>query len=165
MKSEAGAWEYNLVTLSLVLQVGRWKLIDWTDGPNWVGLSCLIHLRTEIDPVSETLWFFCLIYTRRWIESKLNLIVLYSIHCRQNPLKSTLSSSRINIIWHPAVLICTFLQMSKTRIHLLEADRVWFSMFKEYKKTMTYEEENNSIQTWIFYLSIDSNRFIKFLSN
>jgi hypothetical protein len=43
----------------------------------------------QTDPVSETLWFFCLLYTRRWIESKISLIVLYSIHHRQNPLKTT----------------------------------------------------------------------------
>jgi hypothetical protein len=29
-----------------------------SNGPNWVGLSCAIHLRTETDPVSETLWYF-----------------------------------------------------------------------------------------------------------
>jgi hypothetical protein len=29
-----------------------------SNGPNWIGLSCPIHLRTETDPVSETLWDF-----------------------------------------------------------------------------------------------------------
>jgi hypothetical protein len=29
-----------------------------SNGPNWVGLSCPIHLRTETDPVSEALWDF-----------------------------------------------------------------------------------------------------------
>jgi hypothetical protein len=31
---------------------------------------------------------FCLLHTRRWIESKISPIVLYNIHHRQNPFKS-----------------------------------------------------------------------------
>jgi hypothetical protein len=68
----------------------RASLNHWTSRSSWVGLSCPIHLRTETDPVSETLWYFFVIYTRRWIKSKINLIVLYIIHHRQNPLKSRL---------------------------------------------------------------------------
>jgi hypothetical protein len=56
----------------------QWLRLALSNGPNWGGLSCPIHLRTETDPVSETLWFF-VIYTRRWIKSKINLIVLYKI--------------------------------------------------------------------------------------
>jgi hypothetical protein len=53
----------------------------------WMGLG---HLRTETDPVSETLWSFVkLSHTRRWTESKRSQIVLYNIHHRQNPFKST----------------------------------------------------------------------------
>jgi hypothetical protein len=32
----------------------QWLRIALSNGPNWVGLSCPIHLRTETDPVSET---------------------------------------------------------------------------------------------------------------
>jgi hypothetical protein len=64
----------------------RANLNHWS---NWVGLSWPIHLRTETDPVSETLWSFVkLPHTRRWIESKRSQIALYNIHHRQNPLKS-----------------------------------------------------------------------------
>jgi hypothetical protein len=34
------------------------RRLDLCNGPNWVGLSCPIHLRTETDPVSETLYYF-----------------------------------------------------------------------------------------------------------
>jgi hypothetical protein len=67
----------------------QWLKLALSDGPNWVGLPCSIHLRTEIDPVSETVWSFVkLPHTRRWIESKRSQIVLYNIHHRQNPFKS-----------------------------------------------------------------------------
>jgi hypothetical protein len=60
-----------------------------SDGPNWVGVPCPIHLRTETDPVSESLWSFVkLSRTRRWTEPKRSQIVLYNIHHRQNPFKS-----------------------------------------------------------------------------
>jgi hypothetical protein len=46
---------------------------------------------------------FCHIYTRRWIKSKINLIVLYSIHYRQNPSKSIL---RVAVLrWKPEEFI------------------------------------------------------------
>jgi hypothetical protein len=75
-----------------------WLLLDsisiaalaFSDGPNWVGLPFPIHLKTETDPVSETLWSFLkLPHTRRWTESKRSQIVLYNIHHRQNTFKST----------------------------------------------------------------------------
>jgi hypothetical protein len=48
-----------------------------------------IHLRTETDPVSETLWSFVKRPNkRRWTESKRSQIVLYNTHHRQNPFKS-----------------------------------------------------------------------------
>jgi hypothetical protein len=37
----------------------QWLRLALYDGPNWIGLPCPIHLRTETDPVSETLWSFC----------------------------------------------------------------------------------------------------------
>jgi hypothetical protein len=40
----------------------QWLRLALSNGPNWVGLSCPIHLRTETDPVSETLWFLSSIY-------------------------------------------------------------------------------------------------------
>jgi hypothetical protein len=45
------------------LVCGRQKTTTWlrlalSNGPNWVRLSCPIHVRTETDPVSETLWSF-----------------------------------------------------------------------------------------------------------
>jgi hypothetical protein len=36
----------------------QWLRLALSNGPNWVGLSCPLHLRTETDPVSETLWYF-----------------------------------------------------------------------------------------------------------
>jgi hypothetical protein len=45
-------------TLSIVLYVEDKRPVIETNGPHWVGLSCLIHLRTETDAVSETLWSF-----------------------------------------------------------------------------------------------------------
>jgi hypothetical protein len=67
----------------------KWLRLALSDRPNWVGLPCPIHLRTETDPVSETLWSFVnLPHTRPWIESKRCQIVLYNIHHRQNPFKS-----------------------------------------------------------------------------
>jgi hypothetical protein len=68
----------------------QWLRLALSDGPNWVGLSCPIHLRTETDPVSETLWSFVKFpHTRRWTESKRSQIILYNIHHRQNPFKTT----------------------------------------------------------------------------
>jgi hypothetical protein len=40
----------------------QWLRLALSNGPNWVGLPCPIHLRTETDPVSETLWFLSYIY-------------------------------------------------------------------------------------------------------
>jgi hypothetical protein len=57
----------------------RWLRLALSNRPNWVGLSCPIHLRTETDPVSETLWSFVFPHTRRWIESKINPIPLYDV--------------------------------------------------------------------------------------
>jgi hypothetical protein len=37
--------------------VVEWLRLALSDGPNWVGLFCPIHLRTETDPVSETSYF------------------------------------------------------------------------------------------------------------
>jgi hypothetical protein len=36
----------------------QWLRLALSNEPNWVGWSCPIHLRTETDPVSETLWDF-----------------------------------------------------------------------------------------------------------
>jgi hypothetical protein len=36
----------------------QWLRLSLSNGPNWAGLSCPIHLRTETDPVSEMLWDF-----------------------------------------------------------------------------------------------------------
>jgi hypothetical protein len=36
----------------------HWLWLALSNGHNWVGLSCPIHLRTETHPVSETLWDF-----------------------------------------------------------------------------------------------------------
>jgi hypothetical protein len=36
----------------------QWLRLAVSNGPSWVGLSCPIHLRTETDPVSKTLWYF-----------------------------------------------------------------------------------------------------------
>jgi hypothetical protein len=67
----------------------QWLRLAPSDGPNWVGLPCPIHLRTETDPVSETLWSFVkLPHSRRWTESKRSQIILYNIHHRQNLFKS-----------------------------------------------------------------------------
>jgi hypothetical protein len=38
----------------------QWLRLALSNGPNSVGLSCPIHLRTGTDPVSKTLWFFVL---------------------------------------------------------------------------------------------------------
>jgi hypothetical protein len=45
----------------------QWLRLALSNGPNWVGLSCPIHVRTE---------------------SKTSPIALYNIHHRQNPFKS-----------------------------------------------------------------------------
>jgi hypothetical protein len=59
-------------------RVDQWLRLALSDGPNWIGLPCPIHLRTETDAVSETLWSFVkLPHTRRWTESKRSQIVLY----------------------------------------------------------------------------------------
>jgi hypothetical protein len=47
---------------------------------------------------------FCLLHTRRWLESKISPIVLYNKHHRQNPFKST-----SDICW--SVQFCTLLQV------------------------------------------------------
>jgi hypothetical protein len=79
----SGGW--GRVDQSLV----QWWKLALSDGPNWVGLPCPIHLRTEIDPVSETLWSLIkLPHTRRWTESKRSQIVLYNVHHRQTLFKS-----------------------------------------------------------------------------
>jgi hypothetical protein len=65
----------------------QWLRLTFSDGPNWVGLSCPIHLRTETDPVSETLWAFVkLPHTRQWIESKRSQIVLKNCEACRQPL-------------------------------------------------------------------------------
>jgi hypothetical protein len=64
----------------------QWLRLALSNGPNWVGLSCPIHLRTETSSL-QNIVVFCLIYTRRWIKSKISLIVLYSLHHRQNPFE------------------------------------------------------------------------------
>jgi hypothetical protein len=78
-----------------VSETGSISVLRWMgqDRPTQLGplerasLSCPIHVRTETDPVSETLCFFLSYNTRRWMESIINLIVLYSLHHRQNPFK------------------------------------------------------------------------------
>jgi hypothetical protein len=75
------------------VSVLRWgKTIQWlrlalSKGPNWVGV--FPHLRTETDPVSETLCFFIVIWEKsgRWTKSE-NPISLCVIHHRQNPIVS-----------------------------------------------------------------------------
>jgi hypothetical protein len=84
LSSSSGGWAGTVDRGSLV----QWLRLALSDGPNWVGLPCPIHLRTEIDSVSETLWSFVkLPHTRRWTESKRRQIVLYNIHHRQNHFK------------------------------------------------------------------------------
>jgi hypothetical protein len=60
-----------------------------SNGPNWVSLSCPIHLRAETDSVSETLWSFVFYIPDDGLESKISPIALYNKHHRQNPFKST----------------------------------------------------------------------------
>jgi hypothetical protein len=69
-------------TLSIVWYVEvQWLRLALSNGPSWVCLPCPIHLRTETDPVSETLWSFVKHQpTRRWTESKRSQIVLYKIN-------------------------------------------------------------------------------------
>jgi hypothetical protein len=70
-------WLRACFGLVSVFIYGRLRLA-LSDGPNCVGLPCPIHLRTETDPVSETLWSFVkLPHTRRWTESKRSQIILY----------------------------------------------------------------------------------------
>jgi hypothetical protein len=69
---------------------------------HWTGLFCPIHLRTETDPVSETLWSFVkLLHTRRWIKSKISPIILYNIHNRQDPFKSICTSLFVPGVFKP----------------------------------------------------------------
>jgi hypothetical protein len=61
-------WNWNLEDFHLYIcviyirvklkEIGQWLRLALSNGPNWVGLSCPIHLRMETDPVSETLWDF-----------------------------------------------------------------------------------------------------------
>jgi hypothetical protein len=81
-----------LASFGLYPSSGMWefyKRLALSNGPNWVGLPCPIHLRTETDPVFETLWpFVKLPHTRGWIESKRSQIIL-SLPC----LKETATGS------------------------------------------------------------------------
>jgi hypothetical protein len=74
------------------------------------------------DPVSE-MWFF-VIYTRRRIKSKINLIVLYSIHHCQNPSKSIYNELVIRGAKNPMIdqqsrpsLLCTAYLMLPDSFH------------------------------------------------
>jgi hypothetical protein len=59
----------------------QWLRLALSNGPNWVGLSYPIHLRTETDPVSETLWYFLssTYKTMDKVQKKPNSSVEYSI--------------------------------------------------------------------------------------
>jgi hypothetical protein len=46
------------VSVTGSVSVLTWLRLALSNGPNWVGFSCPIHLRTETDAVSETLWDF-----------------------------------------------------------------------------------------------------------
>jgi hypothetical protein len=68
----------------------QWLRLALSNGPNWVGLSCPIHLRTDTDPVSETLrcGFLSSIYqTMDRVQNKPHSSVQH-IPC-QNPFKFT----------------------------------------------------------------------------
>jgi hypothetical protein len=63
---------------------GRLRLV-LSKGPNWVGVFCHPHLRTETHPVSETSCLYSLEY--RTMEKVQNPAILCAIHHRQNPLE------------------------------------------------------------------------------
>jgi hypothetical protein len=88
--------------------VVQWLRLALSEGPNWIGLPCPIHLRTETNPVSETLWSFVkLPHTRWWTESKRNQIVLYKkVYMYMRPISNgfrdrAISLSTVVWIWCP----------------------------------------------------------------
>jgi hypothetical protein len=44
----------------------QWLRLALSNGPNWIGLPCPIHLRTETDPVPETLCFYRFYSFEHW---------------------------------------------------------------------------------------------------
>jgi hypothetical protein len=58
----------------------QWLRLALSNGPNWVGLSCPIHLRTETDPVFETLWYILssTYKTMDKVQNKLNSSVQHT---------------------------------------------------------------------------------------
>jgi hypothetical protein len=62
------------------------NLKAFSKGPNRIGVSPTPHLRTETDPVSETV---CFLVSRIPNDGQSPPVILSVIHHRQNPSEST----------------------------------------------------------------------------
>jgi hypothetical protein len=63
----------------------QWLRLALSNGPNWIGLPCPIQLRTETDPVSETLCFYCFYSFEHWtmdrVQKPNNHVHLIRFYC------------------------------------------------------------------------------------
>jgi hypothetical protein len=103
----------------------QWLRLALSNGPNWVGLSYPIHLRTETDPVSETLWFLSYIY--QTIDKVQNKPYSFEVYCLLI-LEIVLIVMHLGKNYKP--FPCTDVMLVR-QIHLREPNRVTFYTFMD----------------------------------